>query len=110
LLGPVSLREEKVPMRNLNEGVFRRSPNALFRRVGGDLILATAEREGFDSLSSTAGAAWDLLETPMGLDELVKQLALEYRMQTHAIVSDVAALLLDLLRRGWIEEVETNEA
>jgi hypothetical protein len=46
----------------------------------------------------------------MGLDELVKQLALEYRMQTHAIVSDVAALLLDLLRRGWIEEVEINEA
>jgi hypothetical protein len=96
-------------MRNLNEGVFRRSPKALFRRVGGDIILATADREDFDSLSSTASTAWELLETPMGLAELVRQLALEYRMEAHSIVSDVAALLLDLLRRGWIEEVDNSQ-
>ena len=96
-------------MRNLNEGVFRRSPKALFRRVGGDIILATPGRDDFDSLSSTASTAWELLDTPKGLDELVNELALEYRMQPPSIVSDVAALLLDLLRRGWIEEVENNE-
>lgn len=95
-------------MRNLNEGVFRRSPTALFRRVGGDIILATPGREEFDSLSSTAGTAWELLDTPKDLDTLVKELALEYRMQAPSIVSDVAALLLDLLRRGWIEEVEQD--
>lgn len=97
-------------MRNLNEGTFRRSPDALFRRVGGDIILATPEREDFDSLSSTASAAWELLDTPKELDELVNELALEYRMPPHSIVSDVAALLLDLLRRGWIEEAENNES
>lgn len=97
-------------MRNLNEGVFRRSPDALHRRVGGDVILAAPHREDFDSLSSTASAAWELLETPMDLDELVNELALAYRMQPHAIVSDVAALVLDLLRRGWIKEVENNES
>lgn len=95
-------------MRNLNEGVFRRSPKALFRRVGGDIILATPEREDFDSLSSTASTAWELLDTPKDLDTLVKELASEYRMQAHSIVSDVAALLLDLLRRGWVEEVEQD--
>jgi hypothetical protein len=97
-------------MRNINEGVFRRSPTALFRRVGGDVILATPQREEFDSLSSTATAAWELLDTPKGLDELVNQLAVEYGMQPGSIVSDVAALVLDLLRRGWIEEVEDNES
>lgn len=97
-------------MRNLNEGLFRRSPEALFRRVGGDVILATPQREDFDSLSSTASAAWEILDTPKGLDELVNELALTYGMQPHAIVSDVATLLLDLLRRGWIEEVENNES
>jgi hypothetical protein len=97
-------------MRNLNEGIFRRSPNALFRRVGGDIILAAPGREEFDSLSSTASTAWELLDTPKDLDTLVKQLALEYRMEEHSIVSDVASLVLDLLRRGWIEEVEDNES
>lgn len=96
-------------MRNLSEGIFQRSPNALFRRVGGDIILATAEREDFDSLSSTASAAWELLDKPKGLDQLVNELALGYDLQPHSIVSDVAALLLDLLRRAWIEEVETDE-
>jgi hypothetical protein len=95
-------------MRNLNEGVFRRSTTALFRRVGGEVILATPGREEFDSLSSTASTAWELLDTPKDLDTLVNQLALEYRMQPHSIVSDVAALVLDLLRRGWIEEVERD--
>lgn len=97
-------------MRNLNEGLFRRSPEALFRRVGGEVILASAHRDDFDSLSSTASAAWEHLDTPKGLDELVNQLALEYRMQSQSIVSDVATLLLDLMRRGWIEEVENNES
>jgi hypothetical protein len=93
-------------MRNLNEGLFQRSPGALFRRVGGDVILARPGREDFDSLSSTASAAWELLDTPKGLDQLVNELAVQYGMQPHSITSDVAALLLDLLRRGWIEEAE----
>jgi hypothetical protein len=97
-------------MRNLNEGMFRRAPEALSRRVGGEVILATPHREDFDSLSSTASAAWELLDIPKNLDQLVDELAAEYRMQPSSIVSDVAALVLDLLRRGWIEEVENNEA
>ena len=97
-------------MRNINEGVFRRSPAALYRRVGGEGILATPRREDFDSLSSTASAAWEILDSPKDLDELVKELALAYGMQPHSIVSDVASLVLDLLRRGWIEEVENNDS
>ena len=97
-------------MRNLNESVFRRSPIALYRRVGGEVILATPGREDFDSLSSTASAAWEILDSPKDLDELVKELALAYGMQPHSIVSDVASLVLDLLRRGWIEEVENNDS
>jgi hypothetical protein len=97
-------------MRNLNEGVFRRSRKALHRRVGGDILLATPEREDFDSLSGTASAAWELLESPKGLDELANELALAYGMRPQSIVSDVAALLLDLRRRGWIEEVENDGA
>lgn len=96
-------------MRNLNQGLFRRSPKALFRRVGADVILATPGREDFDSLSGTAGAAWELLERPHNLGDLVNQLAAVYGMQPQTIVSDVAALVLDLLRREWIVEVEDNE-
>jgi hypothetical protein len=86
--------------------MFQRSPVALFRRVGGEIILATPQRQDFDSLSSTAAVAWELLDQPKGLNELVRDLALTYGMEPGSIVSDVASLLLDLLRRGWVEEVE----
>jgi hypothetical protein len=93
-------------MRNLKEATFRRSPEALYRRVGGDILLATPGREDFDTLSATGSATWDLLETPRDLAELVDVLASNYDVPPQSIVSDVAALLLELHRRGWIQEVE----
>jgi hypothetical protein len=95
-------------MHNLTQGLFRRSPDALFRRVGGEMILASRHRDDFDSLSSTASVAWELLDTPKGLDQLVQELASAYDMHPPTILPDVAALLLDLLRKGWVEEVSDN--
>jgi hypothetical protein len=48
------------------------------------------------------------LETPKKIDDLVTELATTYSMRRETIVSDVASLLLDLLRRGWVEEVKEN--
>ncbi len=97
-------------MRSLKDTTFRRSPEALYRRVGGDILLGTPGREEFDTLSATGSATWDLLETPRDLAELVDLLASDYDVPPQSIISDVASLLLELHRRGWIQEVEDNQA
>lgn len=97
-------------MRDLKSSRFKRSSGALYRRVGNEILLASPEREDFDTLSATAGTAWDLLEKPRTLSELAELLATSYEVSAQSITADVGTLLLDLLRRGWIEEVEESNA
>lgn len=90
------------------ESLFQHSREALHRRVGNDVILARPDREDFDVLSSTAAATWELLETPRTASDLLNLLGSTYGVPPEAIAADVGALLDDLLRRGWIEEVHDD--
>lgn len=85
--------------------LIRRSDRVLSRNVGGEVFLAAPERDGFDRLSETAGVVWRLLDVPRSEAELVGMLAGDYGVPLEAIAADVEALLDDLRRRGWIEEV-----
>jgi len=87
---------------------FRRSPSALFREVGPEVLLAAVERPGFDVLSGPATDVWDLLDRPQTLDELVASLADRYDAPRTSIETDVQRLLDELTRRGWIEEVSPS--
>lgn len=89
---------------------YRRSPDALFRRVGEEILLARPDREDFVALSATAAATWSLLEDPRSLSELVQLLATSYAVPAASIASDVEVLLRDLRLRGWIEHVAEHDA
>lgn len=84
---------------------FRRSPSALFREVGPEVLLAAVGRPGFDVLSGPATAVWALLDRPQTLEELVASLEDRYDAPRASIETDVQRLLAELTRRGWIEEV-----
>lgn len=83
-----------------------RSPGVLSRKVGGEVLLGAPGRNGFDQLSESAGIVWGLLDVPRTDDEIVAILAHVYGEPPEAIAADVDGLLADLLRRGWIEEVQ----
>jgi Coenzyme PQQ synthesis protein D (PqqD) len=86
------------------ERSFVRSPTALSRRVRGEVLLATAEREGVEALSETALTVWDLLETPQTRGSLIALMADRYAVSPEGIGGDVQALVAQFLDRGWIEE------
>jgi hypothetical protein len=88
---------------------FVRSPVALSRRVGGELLLAAPGRTEVDRLSDSAGAVWSLLEEPMAAPALVTTLSEAYGVPEERIAADVEALLADLVRRGWVEEVAVDD-
>jgi hypothetical protein len=88
---------------------FVRSPVALSRRVGGEVLLAAPRRPDIDRLSDSAGAVWSLLEEPMPAPALVAALSEAYGIPEERIAVDVEALLADLVHRGWVEEVAADD-
>jgi hypothetical protein len=82
-----------------------RSKDALFRVVGTDVLLARAGRAQIDVLSTSAGLAWQLLDTPRRGPDLCDALAALYGIPPTEIERDVSALIDELQRRGWVHEV-----
>jgi type IV secretory pathway TrbD component len=87
---------------------YRRSPAALHRTVGHEVLLAGADRESFDVLPGTAASVWTLLEKSATLPELSDELARTYGTPVERIVADVAPLLDELVRRGWLERIDED--
>lgn len=89
---------------------FRRTPSALYREVGQEVLLASPDGEGFDALSGGAPAVWGLLDRPLTASELVAALAPRYEVPPERLRPDLERLLEELCRRGWIEEVPAGHA
>ena len=81
----------------------RRAEGVLWRNVGPEVVATATDREGFEVLSPSAGAAWRKLDRPRVPEDLVASLAEEYGLDPAAIRSDVQELLGDLVDRGLVE-------
>ena len=88
---------------------FVRSPGALSRRVGAEVLLASPGRADIDRLSDSAGAVWSLLDEPRTAPALVGALSEAYGVSPGGIATDVEALLGDLVHRGWVEEIGSGD-
>ena len=80
-----------------------RSPRVLSRRVGPEVVLAAELGDGFDRLSPTATAVWELLAEPITRTELLDRLAAAYAVEVDDIADEVDALLEEFEGRGWLE-------
>jgi len=76
---------------------FRRSSEALSRRVGSDVLVTTVGDGEIHELSGGASAVWRDLDVPLTRAELVDHLAAEHDVDPGEISSDVAACL-DMLQ------------
>jgi hypothetical protein len=92
----------------MTEPIFARSPVALSRTVGGEILLAAPNRESVDRLSPTAGAVWSLLERPRTMSSLVEELVRTFDAPRARIEADLDILMSDLTSRGWITEVRSD--
>ena len=84
---------------------FQRSPEALTRRVGADVLVTTPGDEDVHELSGGARAVWADLETPRTFSEMVGDLADAHAAQPAEIADDVEGCLLTLMAFGVVMEV-----
>lgn len=86
-----------------NDTRFRRSSDALYRRVGIDVLVTTPGDPQLHELSGGATAVWEGLHVSPTLQELVDRLAAEHGMQADQIEGEVEACLEMLLALGVLE-------
>ncbi len=81
---------------------YRRSPTALWRRVGDQVLLADAEGAEVHALSATASATWLLLDGPRTREALVAALASGFGGEPTEVAGNVDRLLERLEVEGWV--------
>lgn len=90
-------------MRFRNDTRFRPSSDALYRRVGADVLVTRPGDPKMHELSGGATAVWDGLHVSPTLPELVDRLAAEHGMDAGQIEGQVEDCLEMLLGLGVVE-------
>lgn len=83
---------------------FQRSTEALWRRVGADVLVTTPADEEVHELSGGASAVWEQLRTPRTLVDLVDDLATAHGAEPPDIEAQVEGCLDTLLHLKVVEE------
>ena len=87
---------------------FKKSENVVSRQIDEKTILVPINQTGVDvqkiyALNNTAAAAWELLETPKTLDQLVDALERDFTAGTGVIRNDIEGLIQDLLKIKFLD-------
>ena len=86
---------------------YRRHPGAAERRVGDALFLAQRDRGSLYRLNPTVAALWNLLATPVTLQEAVEVFVQAVPSERRArLAHDVEMMLDDLVEEDLVERFE----
>lgn len=85
---------------------YQQSAEAMTRRVGDDVLVATPVDEQVHELSGGASAVWQELRTPRTMVNLVDRLATAHRVAPSDIAAQVEECLDALVRLQVVEEVQ----
>jgi hypothetical protein len=89
---------------------YRRSPAALWRRVGGTILVTTGADPDVHELLGGAAAAWVELIQPRTVPELVDGLAEVHEAQPDSIEEQVSNVLETLRDLGVVDEADRADA
>ena len=93
----------------MNRPRYRRSPAALYRRAGADVLATTPADPEIHELSGGAVAVWEALTSPLDADELSARLASEHGVGADGIAEQVRRCLEELAGLDLVEEVREQD-
>jgi hypothetical protein len=74
--------------------------------VENEIIFLNLVRDNYLALDEIGRRIWELLETPHSVEELCRQLNVEFDAEPERIASDVLPFLEDLRNEGLVHVVE----
>jgi hypothetical protein len=83
-------------------GMLRRSPQALWRRAGTEVVTTLPETEDIQELGGAAAAVWLGLDEATSAADLIGLLAEVYAIEPDAIAGDVEVAVAELVHVGLV--------
>ena len=72
----------------------------LAAKVGDELVMMSAERGNYISLSEVGARVWELIETPQDLEAICSQLENEFDVAPETCRAEVSVFLDELVKHG----------
>ena len=88
---------------------YSRNNRAISGRLDDELVMMDIERGKYFSLNPVATRIWEMLESPMDIDELCLLLRKEYDVTEARCRKEVQACISDLSGFGLISESGSND-
>lgn len=87
--------------------LYQRDPKAIFTDLDGETALFQLETCEYLVLNSTGSAIWELLGTPMSLEDICRQLAEDYEVSLDTCSRETEAWLNIAVEKG-VALIATN--
>ncbi|MZP67306.1 MAG: PqqD family peptide modification chaperone [Bacteroidales bacterium] len=88
--------------------IYSRNNRAITGRLDDELVMMDIEKGRYFSLNPVATRIWELLENPMGFDELCSMLQNEYDVAEARCREETEKCIADLLGYGLISDAMHN--
>jgi hypothetical protein len=85
-----------------------RSPAALSRAVGSQVLACLPEWDEVDLLSTSGGVIWKVLAEPRTLSELTARIADEFELRPAHVRGDVRGFVDLLVKRGLVQRMPSS--
>lgn len=85
--------------------LLQRNPDMVAANLDGDLVMMNEKLGRYYGISGVGARAWELLETPASIDDLVSTICEEYEIDTDSCQQDIIRFAQDLMKVDLIEPV-----
>ncbi|RUR31325.1 PqqD family peptide modification chaperone [Vreelandella nanhaiensis] len=85
--------------------LLQRNPDMVAANLDGDLVMMNEKLGRYYGISGVGARAWELLETPASVDDLVSTICQEYDIDNNTCHQDISRFAQDLIKVNLIEPV-----
>jgi len=85
--------------------LLQRNPDMVAANLDGDLVMMNEKLGRYYGISGVGARAWELLETPASIDDLVNSICQEYEIDSETCYQDITQFAQDLMKVSLIEPV-----
>ena len=85
-----------------NSAIISRNNNLLSTKIDGEMAMMSIENNAYYSLNSVAVDIWELIETPISLDNIVSKLVNKYEVEPDTCKKEVSELIQELVAQKLV--------